>query len=290
MPSVSVRDDGFLRQVGGAAGAGNTANARPGQKPGGGVVGKRQPVDEYIASLPAQVAIIGGRTLETLTSLPPLPQPQDKGANGIGIGGGLGRDTGIGIGVNTIGRIGAGVSALGGTGIGINNTDNTINAYNNAEEPVDTKDVDETDETDDETDKAETENKDADNADTADKTGAELSPEEQGVVNELRNRDREVRAHEQAHVSAGGAYIRGGPSYQYQRGPDNKSYAVGGEVSIDSAPEPDDPGATITKMQAVRSAALAPADPSAQDRAVAASAARNESVARSDLAKEEKAA
>jgi hypothetical protein len=40
-------------------------------------------------------------------------------------------------------------------------------------------------------------------------------------------------------------------------------------------------------MQAVRAAALAPADPSAQDRAVAAAAARNESAARAEQAKEE---
>ena len=100
---------------------------------------------------------------------------------------------------------------------------------------------------------------------------AELTPEEQKQVTDLKKQDREVKAHEAAHIAAGGAYVRGGATYSYQSGPDGKRYAVGGEVSIDTAPE-DDPNATIRKMQAVRSAALAPANPSGQDRSVAAAA------------------
>ncbi len=102
-------------------------------------------------------------------------------------------------------------------------------------------------------------------------------------LQELKQRDREVRQHEQAHVAAGGQYIRGAASYSYERGPDGRQYATGGEVDIDSSPIPDDPAATISKMQVVRSAALAPAEPSAQDRAVAAKASQNESVARVEL-------
>jgi hypothetical protein len=253
-------------------------------------------MDEYIASLPAQAAFIGGKTLETLTSLPPVPQPKGQGANNGINNTGINNAGGVGIGINTIGRtgfnaiggMGGGANTLGGAGIGINkpsiaadatyNTIGAANLYDDKDKVVE-DDVDENDTTD-EADKA------ADKEDRADKAPGELSPEERSVVNELRNRDREVKAHEQAHVSAGGAYIRGGPSYQYQRGPDNKSYAVGGEVGIDTAPERDDPGATITKMQAVRSAALAPNDPSAQDRAVASAAARQESLSRADLAAE----
>ena len=58
-------------------------------------------------------------------------------------------------------------------------------------------------------------------------------------------------------------------------GPDGNRYAIGGEVSIDVAPVDGDPEATIAKMEIVKAAALAPAEPSAQDRKVAAIAERN---------------
>ena len=60
-------------------------------------------------------------------------------------------------------------------------------------------------------------------------------------------------------------------------------YAVGGEVSIDSSPVEGDPAATITKMEQVKRAALAPAEPSGQDRSVASSAAQAEAAARMEL-------
>lgn len=110
--------------------------------------------------------------------------------------------------------------------------------------------------------------------------------DEYKVLQELKQRDREVRQHEQAHVMAGGRYVRGGANFSYERGPDGQQYATGGEVQIDTAPVPDDPAATITKMQVVRSAALAPADPSAQDQRVAAEATRAEANARVDLREE----
>ncbi|MBN1980940.1 MAG: hypothetical protein JW795_05375 [Chitinivibrionales bacterium] len=98
--------------------------------------------------------------------------------------------------------------------------------------------------------------------------------QEQQQIAELRARDREVRAHEQAHIAAGGSYVRGGAQYSYQTGPDGKQYAIGGEVSIDTSEVPNNPQATIAKMQLVRKAALAPANPSGQDKAVAAQAAQ----------------
>jgi len=88
----------------------------------------------------------------------------------------------------------------------------------------------------------------------------------------LKRTDREVRAHEQAHVSAGGSLVRGAASFGYATGPDGRLYAVSGEVSIDSSPVQDDPEATIHKMTQVTKAALAPAQPSGQDRAVASAA------------------
>ena len=90
---------------------------------------------------------------------------------------------------------------------------------------------------------------------------------EQRKLAELKKRDAEVRAHEQAHASVGGD-LAAAPSYEFELGPDGKQYAVGGEVNIDLAMVPGDPQATIVKMQKVRAAALAPADPSSADRSV----------------------
>ena len=102
----------------------------------------------------------------------------------------------------------------------------------------------------------------------------ELTDEEKKIVAELKRIDQEVKAHEQAHKAAGGQYATGGASYQYQQGPDNNRYAVAGEVSIDTSPVSGDPTATKLKMQQVRRAALAPANPSAQDLRVAAQASQ----------------
>jgi len=94
---------------------------------------------------------------------------------------------------------------------------------------------------------------------------------EQQEITELKTRDQEVRNHEQAHASIGGRYA-GAPSYSYELGPDGRKYAVAGEVQIDIAPVPGDPQATIQKMQQVKAAALAPAEPSSADRRIAAEA------------------
>ena len=101
--------------------------------------------------------------------------------------------------------------------------------------------------------------------------GEPLSKEEQKQVDELKKRDTEVRNHEEAHQRVGGQYASA-PSYEYQQGPDGKNYAIGGQVQIDTSPVDGDPDATIAKMEIVKRAALAPAEPSGQDRAVAAKA------------------
>lgn len=95
----------------------------------------------------------------------------------------------------------------------------------------------------------------------------ELTEEEQRVVQKLKRRDAEVRQHERAHSAAAGPY-GSPPTFQYTRGPDGKLYATDGEVKIDVNPE-NSPEATIAKMEIVIRAALAPANPSAEDRAVA---------------------
>jgi SprA-related family len=105
---------------------------------------------------------------------------------------------------------------------------------------------------------------------------------EQKVIEQLSARDREVRAHEQAHAAVGGQYASS-PTYTYQRGPDGVSYAVGGEVKIDTSPIPNDPEATLRKAEQIARAASAPADPSGQDRAVAAQAAKMAQQARIEI-------
>ena len=102
-------------------------------------------------------------------------------------------------------------------------------------------------------------------------------------IKELKARDTEVRMHEQAHAAVGGQYA-GSPSYEYQRGPDGTNYAVGGEVPIDVGVINGDPQATIEKMQTVRAAALAPAEPSGADRAIAADATQKIAAAQAELA------
>jgi hypothetical protein len=104
------------------------------------------------------------------------------------------------------------------------------------------------------------------------KAPGQLSEEEKQVIAELKQTDARVRAHERAHAAVGGQYA-GAPSYSYTRGPDGQLYAVSGEVAIDVGAE-SDPEATLQKANQVAAAALAPADPSGADRAVAAAAAQ----------------
>lgn len=100
------------------------------------------------------------------------------------------------------------------------------------------------------------------------------SPADRKTIEALKARDREVRAHEAAHRAAAGMYARGATSFTYQQGPDGGSYAVGGEVSIDVSPVQGDAHATAQKARQIQAAALAPAQPSGQDMAVAAQAAQ----------------
>jgi hypothetical protein len=110
---------------------------------------------------------------------------------------------------------------------------------------------------------------------------------EQLEIAKLVSRDQEVRAHEQAHAAVGGQYA-GAPTYTYTRGPDGKRYAVGGEVGIDASPVPNDPQATLRKMEVVIRAALAPAEPSGQDRQIAAQAQAQMAEARAQLAQQQR--
>lgn len=110
-----------------------------------------------------------------------------------------------------------------------------------------------------------------------------LSESDQRLVAKLQERDRAVRAHEFAHIAAGAGVVTSGASYTYETGPDGKRYANGGEVGIDVSPgrTPQD---TLRKAQQIRASALAPADPSAQDRSIAARADQMATEARIELA------
>lgn len=112
---------------------------------------------------------------------------------------------------------------------------------------------------------------------------AQLTPEQQAEVQRLKATDQKVRQHEAAHQAAG-AGLTSGANYQYVRGPDGKQYAVGGEVKIDVSPG-QTPAQTLEKARRIQAAALAPADPSPQDRAVAAQAAQMAAEARMESLK-----
>ncbi|HIJ87615.1 MAG TPA: hypothetical protein HPP97_08010 [Desulfuromonadales bacterium] len=107
-------------------------------------------------------------------------------------------------------------------------------------------------------------------------------PQVQAQISQLKSIEEKVKAHEAAHKTAGGT-MTGPVSYTYTRGPDGKNYITGGEVpiSISSGKTPQE---TISRMQQVIQAALAPADPSPQDRAVAAQASAMQQEARQQLA------
>lgn len=118
------------------------------------------------------------------------------------------------------------------------------------------------------------------NTSGADKKAAQKEQlvKDQAKISALSARDREVRAHEQAHAAVGGQYA-GAPTYEFVKGPDGVNYAVGGEVSINTGSVTNDPA----KAQQIRAAANAPADPSGQDRSVAAAAVKLEADARTEL-------
>ena len=115
---------------------------------------------------------------------------------------------------------------------------------------------------------------------------SELSEEETAAIGKLKGRDTQVRAHEAAHLAAAGGLAVSGASFSFQRGPDGVNYAIGGEVSIDVSPGRT-PQETLGRARTIQTAALAPADPSGQDLAVAAQARQMEQEARAELARQQ---
>jgi len=113
-----------------------------------------------------------------------------------------------------------------------------------------------------------------------------LTPEALKLIDQLKARDSEVRQHEQAHLATAGGLAVSGASYTYQRGPNGVSYAIGGEVNIDTSPG-GTPEETIARARTIQAAALAPAEPSGADRSVAAQAQQMETQARAELAQQQ---
>ena len=115
----------------------------------------------------------------------------------------------------------------------------------------------------------------------------ELTPQEKQEVAELKTTDAEVRAHEQAHKAAAGGLRTSAPNYEYETGPDGKKYAVAGDVNV-SYQHSSDPEVNLRNAQQLKASALAPADPSSQDRKVAAQADREITEARQEILEEQK--
>ncbi|WP_457623364.1 putative metalloprotease CJM1_0395 family protein [Persephonella sp.] len=111
------------------------------------------------------------------------------------------------------------------------------------------------------------------------------SHKEQIIINQLKMIEQKVKAHEMAHKVAGGE-LTGSIQYKYAQGPDGKMYIVGGEVPI-KVKQGKTPEETIEIAQKIKRAALAPANPSPQDRAVAAKASVMEMQARAELRNQE---
>ena len=105
-------------------------------------------------------------------------------------------------------------------------------------------------------------------------------------ISRLKARDTQVHQHEQAHLSAAAGLDVSRASFTYQRGPNGVNYAVAGEVKIDTSPGRT-PAETLARAEMIRAAALAPADPSAVDRSVAATAQNMAMQARVELMQQE---
>jgi len=118
------------------------------------------------------------------------------------------------------------------------------------------------------------------------KQATEISAQELQQLRQLKTRDQVVRAHEAAHLAAASGIVVGRASYSFQRGPDGVQYAIGGEVRIDTSKVAGDPHATLQKAAQIQAAALAPSQPSSQDRMVAARAAQMAIEAKAEISQQ----
>lgn len=122
---------------------------------------------------------------------------------------------------------------------------------------------------------------------SAEKKGLSVNPAELSnaallEISKLKARDTQLRQHEQAHHAASNGVDVSSASYTYQRGPNGVNYAVSGDVRIDSsaASKPED---RLAQAAMIIDVALAPADPTPADRAVAAKAQQMAQQARTEI-------
>ncbi len=117
-------------------------------------------------------------------------------------------------------------------------------------------------------------------------SGSDIRAEQ--TIRDMQLVDAEVRAHEQAHVAAGGSLVSGATQYSYVTGPDGQRYAQSGEVTI-RVPEGSSPKETIQIAEKAHRAASAPAKPSSQDQMTAAKATSRIREAQAQIRQEEAA-
>jgi|GEM_PF-5516640 len=109
-----------------------------------------------------------------------------------------------------------------------------------------------------------------------------LSLEQRRDIAKLRLRDMEVRAQIQAHMASAGKYSKGGVNYEFEKGPDGRSYATNGEVSI-SIPEGKTPEENLRIAIQVERAVTSSPSITQADRAVSALARRKAALARKEI-------
>lgn len=88
----------------------------------------------------------------------------------------------------------------------------------------------------------------------------------QRVLNKFKNKDNEIRTHEQTHAS--GAQTTTAISYNYQVGPDGKLYATGGSVRFDTS-IPQDPQSAKVKLEQLKDASSSVGSLSGADASIA---------------------
>ncbi len=118
------------------------------------------------------------------------------------------------------------------------------------------------------------------------KSEDELTQKEQQELTQLKNTDAEVKRHENAHKAMAAGLQTSGPNYEYEIGPDGKKYAVAGDVNI-SYQKSSDPEVNLKNAQKLKAAALAPAEPSTQDRSVARKADMEIAKAKQEILEEQ---
>lgn len=92
------------------------------------------------------------------------------------------------------------------------------------------------------------------------------------VLNKFKNRDSEVKIHEQIHAS--NAPTTSAISYNYQVGPDGKLYAMGGSVRFDTSIPQNEESAKV-KLEQLKDASSSVSGMSGADAQIAQSANLN---------------